>query len=217
MWRAFEDARAGSDFNGRQGLVKLAIRILSIVVNSAGTERTFTKFGNTHTKLRNRQSADSTHKITAVQMDIERDHANARHKRPKRKFGELDISDPISSVLAATSSSVTLQEPSNEEPSHEAPFWVPVWGQGFEEDANNFRLVVDRLREYVRVANEDGDVLPMDFSFTPIPLSDLFVYPPWSSDVDSAQPNSVLGFFWSNGVRNVELEMDMHTNLCGED
>ncbi|KAJ7226169.1 hypothetical protein C8J57DRAFT_1252769 [Mycena rebaudengoi] len=44
------------DTNGRNGLVKLAIWLLSIVANSAGSERGFSKFGIYLTKLRSQLS-----------------------------------------------------------------------------------------------------------------------------------------------------------------
>jgi hypothetical protein len=40
--------------HGRNAFVKLAIHVLSIVANSAGTECTFSSFGITHTKHHNK-------------------------------------------------------------------------------------------------------------------------------------------------------------------
>ena len=38
---------------GRNSLVQFAIRVLSITANSTGLERSWSKLGNIHTKLRN--------------------------------------------------------------------------------------------------------------------------------------------------------------------
>ena len=79
VWHTLEDKKAGPNFNGYQGLIKLTIHLFSIIVNSAGSEHSFTKFGNIHTKLHNCQSISSMHKITTVCMDIKHNHANAKH------------------------------------------------------------------------------------------------------------------------------------------
>ncbi|KAJ2984582.1 hypothetical protein NUW54_g10457 [Trametes sanguinea] len=53
---------------GRNGLTKLAIRLLSVIANSAGTERVFSDFGGTHTKMRNRLHTETVHKTSTVRM-----------------------------------------------------------------------------------------------------------------------------------------------------
>ncbi|ETW84645.1 hypothetical protein HETIRDRAFT_48430 [Heterobasidion irregulare TC 32-1] len=180
VWHALEDEKAGPDFNGHQGLIKLAIRLLSIIVNSAGSERSFTKFGNIHTKLHNRQSTSSMHKITTVHIDIERDHANSKHQRLKRKFSDVDGKESTDPTTTPKSSFSILNE------------MLPL--------SANLPLEPEEGAEDIG----------------PIKLCDLFAYPVLTTD-SGEHSNSSLGFFWKSGVRNVELEMDLHAKLCGED
>ncbi|KAJ6625371.1 hypothetical protein B0H10DRAFT_2430458 [Mycena sp. CBHHK59/15] len=60
--------------NGRNGLVKLAVWVLSIVANSAGSEHGFSKFGLFLTKLRSQLSIQKVCKMTTVDMDLKRQH-----------------------------------------------------------------------------------------------------------------------------------------------
>ncbi|KAE9382419.1 hypothetical protein BT96DRAFT_1027656 [Gymnopus androsaceus JB14] len=78
--------------NGRGGLVGLALRILQMVGNSASTECTFSVFGLTHSKIRNRLAPDTVHDITLVRMDRHREHKEAGvvYTRKKRKFGDSE-------------------------------------------------------------------------------------------------------------------------------
>ncbi|KAI9066067.1 hypothetical protein FKP32DRAFT_1646435 [Trametes sanguinea] len=74
---------------GRNGVVKLAIRILSAAVNSAGPECVFSDFGKTHTKDRNRLRPSHVHDISTLRMALRREHAAAGFstRRQKRKLG----------------------------------------------------------------------------------------------------------------------------------
>jgi len=78
--------------SGRNGLVKLAIHILSIIANSTGCKRAFSNFGIIHTKHHNKLSAEKVHKTGIYKMSIRRAHAEAGLTRPRRKraFGEID-------------------------------------------------------------------------------------------------------------------------------
>ncbi|KAL6309073.1 ribonuclease H-like domain-containing protein, partial [Sparassis latifolia] len=72
--------------NGKTGLALLAMRILSMVPNSAPTEETFSQFGITHTKLRNRLDPQKVRKSVILRTDT-----NARYGAPrkhKHKFGD---------------------------------------------------------------------------------------------------------------------------------
>ncbi|EPQ49944.1 hypothetical protein GLOTRDRAFT_23281, partial [Gloeophyllum trabeum ATCC 11539] len=64
LWRQFDtDVK-----NGRNGLVKLAMRILSIVPNSAATERSFSDFGAVQTKQRNRLGIEKARQSVLVKV-----------------------------------------------------------------------------------------------------------------------------------------------------
>ncbi|CDO74828.1 hypothetical protein BN946_scf184353.g9 [Trametes cinnabarina] len=88
---------------GRNGIAKLAIRILSAIANSGGPERAFSDYGVVHTKLRNRMSTESVSKISTVRMSIRREHAeNGIHRRRlKRKLG-LDYEPGVQDSSPAT-------------------------------------------------------------------------------------------------------------------
>lgn len=60
--------------NGHNGLCNVAIRILSIVPNSAGAERLFSLFGIIHTKLRNRLGHEKVDKIARLKMELQREN-----------------------------------------------------------------------------------------------------------------------------------------------
>ncbi|KAM5544107.1 hypothetical protein V8D89_002293 [Ganoderma adspersum] len=75
---------------GRNGLVKLAVRLLSIIANSASVEHAFSDFGTTHSKRRNRLSVDKVHKTSIVRMTRRREHVElglVPSRRLKRKLG----------------------------------------------------------------------------------------------------------------------------------
>ncbi|CDO72497.1 hypothetical protein BN946_scf184980.g38 [Trametes cinnabarina] len=84
---ASEDALAVCP--GCNGIVKLAIRILSAAVNSAGPECVFSDFGKTRTKDRNRLRPSHVHDISTLRMALRREHvaAGRSNQRPKRKLG----------------------------------------------------------------------------------------------------------------------------------
>lgn len=95
---------------GRNGVVKLAIRILSVIANSGGPERVFSDFGSVHTKIRNRLSGDAVGKMTTVRMSIRREHAAAGivPQRLKRKLG-LDY-EPDSTPTPTSGASIGLSD-----------------------------------------------------------------------------------------------------------
>ncbi|KAI0323704.1 hypothetical protein GY45DRAFT_1264165, partial [Cubamyces sp. BRFM 1775] len=73
---------------GRNGVVKLAIRILSVIANSAGVECVFSDFAQTHTKGRSRLNPDVVHNTSTVRLAVRRDLASSGHttRRLKRKL-----------------------------------------------------------------------------------------------------------------------------------
>jgi hypothetical protein len=88
--------------NGRHGLVHLAMRILSVVPNSAGVERLFSLFGIVHSKLRNRLSPQVVQKSTLVKADTERTSGkNDGTHLAKRKRHELEEDDAFVALLTS--------------------------------------------------------------------------------------------------------------------
>ncbi|KAJ7663381.1 ribonuclease H-like domain-containing protein, partial [Mycena polygramma] len=77
--------------NGRNGLVKLAIWVLSIVANSAGSERGFSKFNIFLTKLRNQLALQKVRKMNTVDTSLKRRHEEMAltTDRLKRRFANF--------------------------------------------------------------------------------------------------------------------------------
>ncbi|KAL6307080.1 ribonuclease H-like domain-containing protein [Sparassis latifolia] len=107
IWSALDN---GSSEAGRNGLVKLAIRILSIIANSADTERVFSDMGLEQTKLRNCLTVERLRKRVMVKMNIKRLHKThgLRRDRKKRKFEALS-SHTMNSVSSSTPPLILLQ------------------------------------------------------------------------------------------------------------
>ena len=55
---------------GCNHFTKLAIRVLSVVANSAGCERVFSHMGLVHTAIRSKLSVEKIRKATIIRMDI---------------------------------------------------------------------------------------------------------------------------------------------------
>ncbi|TFY66832.1 hypothetical protein EVG20_g4259 [Dentipellis fragilis] len=90
--------------NGNAGLANLALRIASIVPNTASTERTFSQFKIIHSALRNRLSHEKVRKQTLIREDVMRMDPMPPHGE-KRKFGEESKlsgsdEDSFNSILA---------------------------------------------------------------------------------------------------------------------
>ena len=102
IWKRI-DTQADNELPaGRNALTRLAIRLLSVVANSAGCERSFSIFGNIHTKTRNKLGTETVHKTGILKMDIRRRHVEEGRvpTRKKRQFSTLDeptsVTTPIS-------------------------------------------------------------------------------------------------------------------------
>jgi hypothetical protein len=76
--------------SGRNWLVKLAIRILSVIANSAGCERLFSSMGLVHTKTRNRLDLERVRKTVYLKIALQREQEILGWARPrlKRKIDE---------------------------------------------------------------------------------------------------------------------------------
>lgn len=89
--------------HGQNGLVKLAMRIYTVVANSAGCELVFSNFGITHTKLRNKLDAEKVHKSGVVGMEI--------------KYS-------VTMVLLGIERSESLERKKAQKQSHRLPTWT---------------------------------------------------------------------------------------------
>lgn len=102
--------------NGVNGLVQMALIILSAVPNSAATERVFCQFGIIHSKYRNRMHPDKVRKITLVKADIAREFGIP--KRSKQKFASLADFEQDDNNEANPSSPSTSTPSAHPPPQH---------------------------------------------------------------------------------------------------
>ncbi|THU81342.1 hypothetical protein K435DRAFT_617015, partial [Dendrothele bispora CBS 962.96] len=82
VWRELVDDP--NNYDGANGMVCLAMRICSMVPNSAATERIFSRFGNVHTKTRNRMGAKKTRQIVILSNHIQGIHGAPPTYKRKR-------------------------------------------------------------------------------------------------------------------------------------
>jgi hAT family C-terminal dimerisation region len=164
------------------GIVKLAIRILSIVANSGASERNFSAFGTIQTDCRNELSVERVHNVNVVRMEIRHSHAEAGLliSRGKRKLG------------------------SNGEPSSEAAEPDPTSGSDSDEDT--FTPLAHRLIDSARDANDAHEDPPVPLARpstcpkrTQVPLSALFDYEKLDHKLD---------FYWRGGLKNLEKDAE---------
>ncbi|KAF8168429.1 hypothetical protein B0H34DRAFT_685441 [Crassisporium funariophilum] len=191
---------------GHNCLVKLALRILSVVGNSANCERVFSHMGLVHTAIRSRLGVEKVRKSTMVGMDIRRTHVEAGLLRPR---GRRSFSmGPGEESAAATE-----------------------LGINGSEELLNFSIAEnmsddDDLPAVVSFAIPPPPVLPT-ITIPPstthlpaqvttvqkisIPLEKLFKYPTgFNHEEVSVQ---AMSFFWNGGIENLGKEMEAYEIL----
>jgi hypothetical protein len=178
-------------------IAKLAIHILSIIANTAATERNFSQFGLTHTKIRNKLNVERVHNANVVKNDLRRKHANAglTHVRKKRNLG-------CGNSVGTGADTSESRSPADEDV--------------------DFRDIGERLIRDARTALDDPDDTSVPVIIIPplsgnsrsrnaratrtnITLKSLFRYagegePCSGSDVG-------LDFYWKGGLKNLEKEI----------
>ncbi|KAM5535809.1 hypothetical protein V8D89_010532 [Ganoderma adspersum] len=105
LWRGVDTRGGGAE------IVQFAIRLFSIVPNSAGTERFFSRLGLVQTKHWNRLHSDKARKLVLIKADIDQMYGTGRSEQ-HRHFGTTHEptvlthnSTPTSESSAATTSS----------------------------------------------------------------------------------------------------------------
>ncbi|KAJ7260042.1 ribonuclease H-like domain-containing protein [Mycena rebaudengoi] len=175
--------------NGRNGVVKLAIWVLSIVANSAGSERGFSKFGIFLIKLRNQLSIQKVRKMNTIDMELKRKHEELgmTTDRIKRKF--VHFAEQHGGVQPGTI--------------------------GYD-DADSFaHLSTQLIRNSTDERNFPVDDDEEEYSPTPSPhspanftLKNLFEYPETSED-----SVNTLGFYWHGGIKDLQEELELYDLL----
>ena len=106
LWRGVDTRGGGSD------IVRFAIRLFSIVPNSAGTERFFSRMGLVQTKHRNRLDSDKARKLVLVKANIDRMFGTGRSEQ-HRHFGHDIVSEDGSSSPLSDTIALSQPEPSS--------------------------------------------------------------------------------------------------------
>jgi hypothetical protein len=183
--------------------VQFAIQVLSITANSAGLERSWSKLGNIHTKLRNRLALEKARKTSVLADDLKRRHTEAglTQKRRKRCFGELSTSASASTTLNSESIGDNMDTDSDDENPD----------IGFRAVAQNCIDGVENDCDTEDVP-ESPNPPPRVFFGTkePIPLELLFKFPADRS------ATSELNFFKHNALRNLEKEMQLYESFSSD-
>ncbi|KAJ7252919.1 ribonuclease H-like domain-containing protein [Mycena rebaudengoi] len=197
IWKSFE----GESRTGRSGFVKLAIRILSILPNSAGAERVFSVFGLTHMKHRNRLEPQKVHDATTVRMDRQKAHiaAGLTIARKARRFSLADDEPQVSVTEAIDFDTMAdnLISLINEDDTNED---LEITPQASSTHPNPPPTAADTVTSATTH-------IP---AYKRIKLADLFNYPSKDS------PAAAFEFFWQGGRGGVDAEEEELANEASE-
>ncbi|PIL30398.1 hypothetical protein GSI_07584 [Ganoderma sinense ZZ0214-1] len=231
LWRALDT----KDKHGRNGLVKFAMRLFSIVPNSAMIERIFSRFGTVHNKLRNRLHPEKVRKVVLVKADIDRVYGNGRPQQ-RRRFGVREDPDLDDESHATQDTTVQPAADSHEPPS--AADVPPQSPQSFTSLAANLINAVDNddnednSEDSSTTARAESDVShtsqsqssssvsstlpPHETASIPraeaLCLRNLFQYPPVGAVASEPTPSTStassnpLTTFWALSKLNLEAE-----------
>ncbi|KAK7435975.1 hypothetical protein VKT23_019382 [Stygiomarasmius scandens] len=208
LWRDFEVKDQMSECsNGANGMVRLAMWILSMVPNSAPTERVLSHFGGIHTKSHNRLDSQRVKDMTIVTQNIEQKYGAAPQPLPPRMkrmksnehFNNLDGDDQSEPNIDGNQILETVDGP--DLTSFEEIAWEIMDEPEDDQDS------------------EEGQE-PVVISETSYHLKNLFQYP----TSNNPQPAS-LSFmieFWAKGEAAMDTDIQLHENLssvqeCNDD
>ncbi|KAJ7735370.1 ribonuclease H-like domain-containing protein [Mycena metata] len=184
--------------NGRNGLTRLAIWLSSVVANSAGSERGFSKFGIILSKLRTQLSIQKVRKMQTIDADLKRKHDELGMKtdRIKRKFvrfaEQFTPSQSANMDYEATESFAGLSTQLVRGAEAEGL----LEGDAEEENSDDDEEDSDRIH-----------------SPTLYNLKQLFQYP---TDEAETLANG-LGFYWQGGVKDLQEELELYDLLMEDD
>ncbi|CAE6453995.1 unnamed protein product [Rhizoctonia solani] len=187
---------------GLSQLVKLAIRVHSVVANSAGAERLFSEMGHIQgSKRRNRLHYDKVHDLATVRIDLKRQHqaAGLVRKRARRHFDSTPFESTPQSESEAISDQALEVSDDEDEDDH-----APV----------DLKVLAARLAD-ATVDDEDDPEAIEDVG----PVSS-------THSVEHQQPRVRLFFgtarpiplrvFWKDGVRILSKEREVYEMISTE-
>ncbi|KAJ7122705.1 ribonuclease H-like domain-containing protein [Mycena crocata] len=186
--RVWETLDTGES-NGRNGLVRLAIWLLSIIANSAGSERGFSKFGIFLTKLRNLLSIQKVRKMNTVDMDLKHKHEELGMvtDRVKRKFAHF--------------SEEFIGEKNPNFGYDETESFGQLATQLIQDFADNQNIPVDDDEEHPPTRSPH--------SLVNYQLKNLFQFP----ENGSESLANGLGFYWQGGIKDLQEELEVYDLL----
>jgi hypothetical protein len=222
------------EMKGRNLIVQVAIRILSIIANSAACERAFSSMGRTHSKIRNRLDPRTVHKVTVLKGHLDRTNAKEslqQGPRPSRKRRYAPAADPsLAPVAEAESETPSLSSVSHPPAAAAAVASPDVDGAADFDDfvADLLRQLDDEaasereevLRGFERNAAERGRVNDMldreaaeslgsnqaSTTGLDIPLEKLFKF-------SNNRALQCLHMFWDGGLHGLQREGESHDIL----
>lgn len=195
-------------FTGHNNLVKLAIRILSVIANSAGCEHVFSDFGIIHTKPRNKLSAEKVHKTDVLKMDIQQTHVEAGLTSPgwKCAFGKIDESKEPPEVA--------VPHDDNSEFRNLTHQLIQAVEQADSDEAEtNHDNVIPSIHIPLLLQPANHQSTPICPPSQPIPLKSLFDYPQTAKVTSSTS----LEFYWKGGLKNLKRELAAYDLLYKEE
>ncbi|KAF9450362.1 hypothetical protein P691DRAFT_789271 [Macrolepiota fuliginosa MF-IS2] len=203
IWKAISNENGHQAVGGCTGFTHLALRVLSMVPNSASTESAFSVFGNTYTKFRNWIGSMKVHKSTLIKMDIHCLHEASIPARKKRKFGS--ISADHASTATHDSSIIPL-------PIQDVPTSAGVYtAQDDDSTASFVNIAADLINHSMAMDHNNDDEVTEPYmdpppsststSYGAIRLCNLFDY-----NSTTAARASGLKFHWHIGKNLFDLE-----------
>ncbi|KAF5366821.1 hypothetical protein D9758_006539 [Tetrapyrgos nigripes] len=221
IWEEHLMSSDKNDISGVNGMVVLAMRIMSMVPNSAGIEQRFSKFGAVHTKLRNCMGAQKTsRKITVLDDHIQQKHGTQPHY--KRSHGQSKDAQDISAATtrAVAAPGATAQpEDDLEDAIHEELGVLDINDDEnrAEEGEGDAGDTVEGLLEDEAWGEEYGpdDLMPdQPLDEEALKLENLFDYPSLS-DADN-QTFAFMMEFWQRGESGLHADTLCHETLTSE-
>jgi len=189
---------------GKQGFVRLAMVLMSVVPNSAATERLFSMFGIVHTKLRNRLHPEKARKQVLVRSDTA---AKFGVIKRKRKFVSEDTNfaaaEPASPLADASSTAPSADKDGEEDENEEESLEFPDVAQLLMQD----RAEDDASPPADRTSREEGSSSHRDAHL----LDHLFFIP----QADSAEGSSLrtLQEYWEAGRTGLQREFEYQEHI----
>ncbi|KAJ7049147.1 ribonuclease H-like domain-containing protein [Mycena amicta] len=194
------------EVNGRNGLVKLAIWLHSIVANSAGSERGFSKFGLYLTKLCSQMAVEKVRKMYTVDMDLKRQHAELglATERVQRRYARFaEEHEAESRSMEDYEASESFDDLAAQMIRH-------------AEEAANENTTADSGTTSPAASDNDNDIDDDDAVYTPadLALNKIFDFSLVNTSEEAdGEENAALGFYWKGGIKSLEEELQIYDLL----